>query len=66
MCLVFHVNVMCGLIQTLLNLFILGSSRLTRLTYLRLHYSGDTFSTINFHSRVTHVIASFFFPLIYI
>ena len=53
MCDVFHVIVMCGLIQTLVNLFILGSSRLTHLIFLRLQYSGDTFST----SRVKHFIA---------
>ena len=45
-CVVFHVIVMCGLIQTLVNLFILGSSRLTHPIFLRLQYSGDTFSTL--------------------
>ena len=46
MCLVFHVDVMCGLVQTFVNLFIIGSSRLTHPIFLRLQYSGDTFSTL--------------------
>ena len=45
-CDVYHVIVTCGLIQTLVNLFILGSSRLTHPIFLRLQYSGDTFSTL--------------------
>ena len=49
--------VMCGLIQTLVNLIISGSSRLTHPIFLRLQYSGDTFSTLL--SRVKHFIASF-------
>ena len=52
MCLVFHVDVMCGLVQTFVNLFIIGSSRLTHPIFLRLQYSGDTFSTLPLIDRL--------------
>ena len=53
LCVLFSMfSVWSGLIQTFVSFFIIGSSRLTHPIFLRLQYSGDTFSTLPLIDRL--------------